>query len=133
VIDASQSGTGHQRLQGLIAATARLYGSGTPFYGLLLRLHVEAGTSRPYLAPIARTVQRRQREYMTELVSIGQQDGSIRQDVDPEALGQTVNAALQGFLVQQLEPVATQRRATEAFAELLEVILCVRPDRAVNR
>jgi len=60
---------------------------------------------------------------MTELVTAGQADGSIRADVDAEALGLTVNAALQGFLVQQLDPVAVQRRATEAFAELLEVVL----------
>jgi AcrR family transcriptional regulator len=123
VVDASCSGTGCQRLHGLIAASARLYGSGTPFYRLLLRLHVEAGASRPYLAPIARAVQRRQREYMTNLVRIGQEDGSIRDDIDANALGVTINAALQGFLVQQLEPVGAQRRATEAFAELLEVLL----------
>ena len=107
----------------LIAASARLYGSGTPFYRLLLRLHVEAGTSRPYLADTARTVQRRQHDYMTQLVEAGQQDGSIRTDVDPRALGQTINAVMQGFLVQQLEPVAEQRRATEAFAELLERLI----------
>lgn len=130
VIDASGSGTGRQRLQGLIAASARLYGSGTPFYRLLLRLQVEAGTSRPYLAPIARTVQRRQREYMAELVTVGQRDGSIREDVDPDALGDTVNAALQGFLVQQLEPVTAQRHATEAFAQLLDVMVCTSSDGA---
>jgi AcrR family transcriptional regulator len=123
VVDASGSGSGRERLQALITTSARLYGSGTPFYRLLLRLHVEAGTSRPHLAPIARSVQRRQREYMTDLVRIGQRDGSIRDDIAPEALGQTVNAALQGFLVQQLEPVAAQRRATEAFGELLERLL----------
>lgn len=123
VVDASRTGTGRERLQGLIASTARLYGSGTPFYRLLLRLHVEAGTSRPYLREIARTVQRRQRDYMTELVLAGQRDGTIRDDVDARAVGLTVNAALQGFLVQQLEPAVAQRRATEAFADLLEVLL----------
>lgn len=123
VIDASHIGTGRERLQGLIAASARLYGSGTPFYRLLLRLHVEAGTSRPYLATTARAVQQRQRDYMTELVKAGQRDGSIRDDVDARALGQTVNAVMQGFLVQQLEPVAEQRRAAEAFAQLLERLL----------
>jgi AcrR family transcriptional regulator len=123
VIDASASGTGRERLQALIAATARLYGSDTPFYRLLLRLHVEAGSSRPQLAPVARRIQRRQRAYMTELVVVGQADGSIRDDVGAVALGETVNAALQGFLVQQLEPIASQRRATQAFAELLEVVL----------
>jgi hypothetical protein len=123
VTAASTQGTGRERLHGLISATARLYGSGTPFYRLLLRLHVEAGTSRPHLAPIARRVQRRQREYMTALVAAGQADGSIRGDIDAAALGQTVNAALQGLLVQQLEPVAAQRRATESFADLLEALL----------
>jgi AcrR family transcriptional regulator len=123
VVAASRTGTGMQRLQGLIATSSRLYGSETPFYRLLLRLHVEAGTSRQYLAGTARSVQRRQREYMTELIRAGQEDGSIRADVDPRALAETINAALQGFLVQQLERLATQRRATEAFAELLEVVL----------
>jgi AcrR family transcriptional regulator len=123
VIADSSVGTGRERLQGLIRTSARLYGSGTPFYRLLLRLHVEAGTSRPSLAPIARQVQRRQREYMTGLVREGQADGSIRADIDAAALGDTVNAALQGLLVQQLEPVAAQRRATESFADLLEVLM----------
>ena len=123
VISASESGTGRERLHGLIMATARLYGSQTPFYRLLLRLHVEAGSSRPYLADVARRVQRRQRDYMTELVATGQADGSIRTDVDAAVVGDTVNAALQGLLVQQLEAVAAQRRATEDFAELIEVLL----------
>lgn len=123
VVAASSAGSGRMRLHGLIAETARLYGSGTPFYRLLLRLHVEAGTSRPYLAPIARRVQARQQTYMTELVMAGQLDGTIRGDIDPEALGQTVNAALQGFLVQQLEPPEHQRQAAEAFADLLEALL----------
>jgi AcrR family transcriptional regulator len=123
VLDASGTGSGRERLQSLIAASARLYGSGTPFYRLLLRLHVEAGTSRPYLAETARTVQRRQRDYMTELVKAGQQDGSIRADISARALGHTINAVMQGFLVQQLEPAAEQRRATEAFAVLLERLI----------
>ena len=123
VVVASSDGDGRRRLHGLIAETARLYGSGTPFYRLLLRLHVEAGTSRPYLAEVSRRVQARQRAYMTEIVAAGQADGSIRSDVDADALGQTVNAALQGFLVQQLEPPAHQRRAAEGFADLLERML----------
>jgi AcrR family transcriptional regulator len=123
VIAASSAGPGRVRLHGLIAETARLYGSGTLFYRLLLRLHVEAGTSRPYLADVARRVQARQRSYMTEIVSAGQRDGSIRDDIDADALGQTVNAALQGFLVQQLEPPTHQRHAAEAFADLLETLL----------
>jgi AcrR family transcriptional regulator len=123
VIDASGTGTGRERLRALIMESAKLYGSGTPFYGLLLRLHVEAGTSRPYLAPTARRVQERQRRYMVGLVAAGQADGSIRADVDSDAVGHTVNAALQGFLVQQLEPVEVQRQATESFAALLETVL----------
>ena len=123
VIAASEDGDGRTRLHGLIAESGRLYGSGTPFYRLLLRLHVEAGTSRPYLSDVARLVQARQRAYMIELVQAGQSDGSIRGDLDADALGQTVNAALQGFLVQQLEPPEHQRRAAEAFADLLEVLL----------
>jgi AcrR family transcriptional regulator len=123
VIDASRTGTGRERLAGLISSSAELYGSGTPFYRLLLRLQVEAGTSRPHLAETARLVQRRQRAYMAELVAAGQADGSIRDDVDPVAVGEMVNAALQGFLVQQLEPADDQRRAAEAFAGVLEVLL----------
>jgi AcrR family transcriptional regulator len=123
VIAASSDGSGRQRLHGLIAESAKLYGSGTPFYRLLLRLHVEAGSSRPYLAPIARRVQLRQRDYMTALVGAGQEDRSIRGDVDAGALGQMVNAALQGFLVRQVEPEHTQRQAAEEFGELLGVLL----------
>jgi AcrR family transcriptional regulator len=123
VVADSSEGTGRQRLQGLIGSSARLYGSGTPFYRLLLRLHVEAGTGRPHLAPIARQVQRRQREHMTSLVIAGQADGSIRDDIDPAALGDAVNAAMQGMLVQQLEPPRDQRRAAESFGALLEVLL----------
>jgi AcrR family transcriptional regulator len=123
VIEASHSGTGRERLRELILVSARLYGSGTTFYRLLLRLHVEAGTSREYLADTARTIQRRQRDYMTDLVEAGQRDGSIRTDIDARALGQTINAVMQGLLVQQLEPVAEQRRATEAFAELFEKLI----------
>ena len=106
----------------LIDAAARLSDRHT-VDRLLLRLHVEAGSSRPHLADIARTVEGRQRDYMTELVTAGQRDGSIRDDIDPRALGQTVNAALQGLLVEQLEPVGEQRRATEAFAQVLDVLL----------
>jgi AcrR family transcriptional regulator len=123
VMAASSEGTGRERLQGLVAASAKLYGSGTPFYRLLLRLHVEAGTSRPYLGPTARLVQARQREYMTDLVCLGQRDGSLRDDLNASALGQMVNAALQGFLVQQVEPASAQRQAAEEFGKLLEVML----------
>lgn len=120
---ASSEGTGRERLMGLIRASAELYGSDTPFYRLLLRLHVEAGASRPELSPIARKVQRRQRQYMTSLVVAGQADGTIRNDIEAAALGETVNAALQGFLVQQLESPKVQKQAVESFAEMLETLI----------
>jgi len=60
---------------------------------------------------------------MVELVRQGQRDGSIRPDRDAEAVGLTVNAALEGFLVQQLEPAATQRRWISLFRDLMEDIL----------
>ena len=60
---------------------------------------------------------------MIELVRIGQADGSIRGDLDAEAVGLTVNAALEGFLTQQLEPQAAQRRWVVKFRHLLEDIL----------
>lgn len=123
ILAVSHEGTGRLRLHRLIVESADLFGSGTPFYRLLLRLHVEAGTSRPYLAVTARTVQQRQREYMTELVRTGQADGSIRTEIDAHALGGTVNAALQGFLLQQIEPASTQRQLTVAFARLLDQLI----------
>ncbi|HVS99893.1 MAG TPA: TetR/AcrR family transcriptional regulator [Solirubrobacterales bacterium] len=123
VTDFSKTGTGRERLLHLVTKSAELYGSGTPFHGLLMRLHVEAGASRKHLAPIARKVQQRQREYMTDLVSAGQKDGSIRSDIDPAAVGQMVNATLQGLLVQQLEPPSQQRAAAEDFGELLDQLL----------
>lgn len=123
VTAASATGSGRDRLLGLVAESARLYGSGTPFYRLLLRLHVEAGGARPHLAPVARKVQKRQRTYMTELVARGQRDGSIRADIDAVATGEMVNATLQGFLVQQLEPAPVQRRAALDFGLLLDRLL----------
>jgi AcrR family transcriptional regulator len=121
--EASAEGSGRERLLGLIDGSARLYGSGTPFYHLLLHLHVAAGASRPDLAPVARRQQRRQRKYLTELVTTGQGDGSIRADISAAALAETVDATLQGFLVQQLEPPSTQRRAVRAFRGLLDTLL----------
>lgn len=123
VIAASEEGTGRERLRGLVESSAALYGSGTPFYRLLLRLHVEAGITRPRLAPIAKKVQKRQRAYMTSLVRTGQEDGSIRGDVDPVAVGDMVNATMQGMLVQQLEAESVQRQAAERFGRLLEELL----------
>lgn len=123
VVAASSTGTGRDRLLGLVDESAALYGSGTPFYRLLLRLHVEAGVNRPCLAPIARKVQRRQREYMTKLVTEGQLDGSIRADLDAERVGQMVNATLHGLLVAQLEPPTDQKRVADGFAWLLDELL----------
>jgi AcrR family transcriptional regulator len=123
IVEVSAAGTGRDRLLALILETASLYGSGTPFYRLLLRLHSEAHGLRPYLAPIARRVQRRQLAYVAELVGAGQQDGSIRADVDPAAVAQMVNATVQGLLVQQLEPQERQQHVTEEFAALLARLL----------
>lgn len=123
VIDASRTGTGRERLHHLIDASATLLGSDTPFYRLLLRLHVEAGSSRTHLAPITREVQKRQRAYFTGLVEAGQRDGSIRADIDPETVGLMISAALQGLLVQQLEPPEDQRHAAERIDDLLDVLL----------
>jgi AcrR family transcriptional regulator len=106
VVEASSTGTTRQRLRGQLGASARLYGSDTPFHHLLLRLHVEAA-SRPHLATIALRVQHRQREYVNSRV----------------AVGDAVNAAVQGLLVQQREPPDPQRRMTKTFADLLEALL----------
>ncbi len=123
VIAASSAGDGRTRLFALIDESTRLYGSGTPFYALLMRLHLEAGTSRPNLAGIAQRVQRRQRTYMTECVLAGQSDGSISRAVDAEAVGLTVNAALQGFLVQHLESPEIQLAWITKFRSLMEGLL----------
>lgn len=123
VVDASQAGSGRERLLALIDSSARLYTSRTPFYGLLTQLHLQAATSRPEIAEIARRVQQRQREHMIGLARLGQSDGSIRADLDAESLGLTVNAALEGFLVQQLEPAATQRRWIAAFRSLIQEMI----------
>jgi AcrR family transcriptional regulator len=123
VLEVSAEGTGLERLLAVVVETAGLYGSGTPFYRLLLRLHSEASALRPHLAPIARRVQRRQLAYVAELVATGQADGSIRTDVDPDSVANVVNATVQGLLIHQLEPLEVQRQATEQFAVLLETLL----------
>jgi AcrR family transcriptional regulator len=120
VIAASGAGDGAGRMLAVIDSSARLYTSRTPFYRLLIALHHDAATTRPSLAPIARRVQNAQRDYMIGLVRNGQADGSIRADLDAEALGLTVNAALMGFLVQQLEPVAAQRHWIAKFRNLIQ-------------
>jgi hypothetical protein len=60
---------------------------------------------------------------MIDLVRVGQRDGSIRRSVEADAVGLTVNAALDGFLVQQFEPPGTQRRWIAKFRSLMEDIL----------
>jgi AcrR family transcriptional regulator len=123
VVDASTGGDGRTRLFALVDASARLYTSRTPFYRLVIQLHLEATTSRRHLAPIARRVQANQRAYMIGLVEAGRRDGSVRPDVDAEAVGLTVNAALDGFLVQQQAPQSEQRRWIAKFRSLMEEML----------
>jgi AcrR family transcriptional regulator len=123
VIAASAAGDGRTRLLALVDASTRLYTSRTPFYRLLTTLHLAAAGERPALADIARRMQRTQRDFMIDLVRQGQRDGSIRPQLDAEAVGLTVNAALEGFLTQQLEPPAQQRRWVASFRSLLEELL----------
>ncbi|WP_027007677.1 TetR/AcrR family transcriptional regulator [Conexibacter woesei] len=122
-MDASAVGDGRTRLLALVDASTRLYTSRSAFYRVLVALHVSAAADRPALADIARRMQRNQREFMIDLVRTGQQDGSIRGDLDPEAVGLTVNAALTGFLTEQLEPATQQRRWAAKFRSLLEDLL----------
>ncbi|MDX6728470.1 MAG: hypothetical protein QOK49_3275 [Baekduia sp.] len=123
VVAASSTGSGRDRLLALVDASARLYGSRSPFYRLLVSLHLAAAMERPALADTARKMQRAQREHMIGLVREGQRDGSIRPELDAEGVGLTVNAALDGFLTQQLEPPATQRRWVAKFRSLMEDLL----------
>ncbi len=123
VVAASAEGTGRERLLALVDASARLYASRTPFYRVLIALHLAAATERPALAEIARRMQRTQRDFMIGLAREGQRDGSIRRDLDAEAVGLTVNAALMGFLTEQFEPPAQQRRWVAKFRSLLEDLL----------
>jgi AcrR family transcriptional regulator len=123
VVQASAQGPGRRRLLALVDASARLYTSRTPFYRLLIALHLAAAMERPALADIARRMQRTQRDFMIDLVRQGQRDGSIRPDLDAEGVGLTVNAALEGFLTQQLEPPTAQRRWVAKFRSLLEDLL----------
>jgi AcrR family transcriptional regulator len=122
-IAASADGTGRERLLALVDASTRLYTSRSPFYRVLTTLHLSAAMERPALAEVARRMQRSQRDFMIGLVRQGQRDGSIRPDLDAEAAGVTVNAALEGFLTQQLEPPSQQRRWVAKFRSLLEDLL----------
>ena|ERR1044071_1546538 len=123
VVSASAAGDGRARLLSLVDASTRLYTSRTPFYRLLTALHLSAVSDRPQLADIARRMQRTQRDFMIDLVRQGQHDGSIRPQLDAEAVGLTVNAALEGFLTQQWEPPSQQRRWVSRFRSLLEDML----------
>jgi hypothetical protein len=123
VVAASAAGDGRGRLLALVDASARLYASRTPFYRVLVSLHLAAASDRPALADIARRMQRTQREFMIGLVRQGQDDGSVRPELDAEAVGLTVNAALMGFLTEQFEPPAQQRRWVAKFRSLLEDLL----------
>jgi AcrR family transcriptional regulator len=122
VMAASAEGTGRERVLGLIASSLELYTSRTPFYGLLWRLH---GSTRvtPSLAAIAERNQRNQRDHIAGLVAAGRRDGSIRRDVDPEAMALTVNAVLVGLLVHPLEPPPVQGRLLEKFTSIMEDLL----------
>ena len=123
VVEASAHGTGRERLLALVDASrapVRLAHAVLP--AARLAAHGRGG-ERPALAEIARRVQRNQRDFMIGLVREGQADGSIRADLDAEAVGLTVNAALGGFLTQQLEPPAAQRRWVAKFRSLMEDIL----------
>jgi AcrR family transcriptional regulator len=123
VTAATERGNGRRRLLALIDESARLYTSRTPFYTLLVALHMAAGTTHPTLEPIARRVMARQRDYMIGLVELGIADGSIRAGADAEGIGVTVNSALMGFFVQTLEPPAVQRRWVRRFRTLVEELL----------
>ncbi len=124
ILEATRDGSGRVRLFALVDESARRYSSGTPFYALLISLHVEAQTTRPHLAPIASRLMLAQRTYMRDLVAAGQADGSIRTDLDAEAVGTTVNSALMGlFLTQHHEAAPEQRRLVAQFRSLLEALL----------
>src|SRR3954469_2296788 len=72
VVAASSEGDGRTRLLALVDASTRLYTSRTPFYRLLVTLHLSAAMERPALAEIARRMQRTQRDFMIGLVRQGQ-------------------------------------------------------------
>ena len=118
VVAASSTGTGRERIAGLIHSSLELYTSSTPFYGLLWLLHAAAGRSEE-LAQIAERSTANQRAYLTELVVRGQRDGSVRADLDAEALALTLNAALVGLLVQP----RVSSRLLSRFTSLLEDLL----------
>ena len=119
VVAASSSGTGRERLLGLVASSVELYSSGTPFYRLLAQLQ-EAASRSPSLATIAERSQANQLAYFTAAVARGQRDGSIRADLDPEALAFVVRAAVLGLLVPPRVPPALLSRFSSLLEDLLQ-------------
>lgn len=119
VIAASSSGTGRERLLGLVGSSLELYSSRTPFYRLLAQLHEVASRSEA-LGAIAERSQRNQLDYFTQAVVRGQRDGSIRPDLDPEALGLVVRASVLGLLVPPRVPPALLSRFTSTLEDLLQ-------------
>lgn len=119
VVEASAAGTGRERLLGLVRSSLELYSSRTPFYGLLAQLH-EAASRSETLSAIAERSQRNQLDYFTRAVVRGQRDGSIRSDLDPEALGLLVRAGVLGLLVPPRVPPALLSRFTSLLEDLLQ-------------
>ncbi|MCW3010478.1 MAG: transcriptional regulator, tetR family protein [Solirubrobacterales bacterium] len=118
VVAASSTGTGRERLLGLVSSSIELYSSSTPFYQLLSRLH-DAGSRSPSLAAISERSQRNQLDYFTAAVERGQRDGSIRTGLDPEALALLVRASVLGLLV----PPRVSPQLLSRFTTLLEDLL----------
>lgn len=119
VIAASSAGTGRERLLGLVSSSVELYSSGSPFYRLLGQLH-EAASRLPELHAIAERSQRNQLDYFTRAVVLGQRDGTVRADLDPEALALVVRAAVLGLLVPPQLPAQLLSRFTTLMEDLLQ-------------
>lgn len=119
VVAASSDGTGRERLLGLVASSVELSSSNTPFYRLLAQLH-EAASRSEALAAIAERSQRNQLDYFTAAVVRGQRDGSVRADLDPEALALVVRASVLGLLVPPRVPPRLLSRFTSLMEDLLQ-------------
>lgn len=119
VVAASSKGTGRERLLGLVASSVELYSSNTPFYRLLAQLH-DAASRSPALGQIAERSQRNQLDYFTAAVVRGQRDGSVRADLDPEALALVVRASVLGLLVPPRVAPPLLSRFTSLMEDLLQ-------------
>ncbi len=119
VVASSSTGTGRERLLGLVSSSVELYSSQTPFYRLLAQLH-EAASRSPELAAIAERSQSYQLDYFTQAVVLGQRDGTIRAGLDPEALALVVRAAVLGLLVPPRVPPQLLSRFTTLMEDLLQ-------------